>query len=333
MLIQIDGWYAGGKTVVWSLLDSHSEVFSCPLHDYSFAGLFNSSNSDEWIKKKYSTELRQILARTEYYKFEKVYYDGVMPLHISSDTVLNVPYNTNFYEFDEKFHRSLHELEKWDIETIVDTLYKNIYEVHTKNVKKYPMYYASMSHADSYPLYKNIPTIMPNMKTIVVKRGLKNIIATRSNRKERPRDLNEKQAFRVPFDRLIKSGEVEKICNFFDTHEKLQEQFPNHFLIVDFELLIKDTENTMRKVAKFLDIEYEDILSKPTRDGLILEKDGMSYIGEENDDYTKLLTEEEISIIDKRVNVYKRFKKPYNIFSLKENIKYYGVKFKEKYLG
>ena len=67
--------------------------------------------------------------------------------------------------------------------------------------------------------YENIPTIMPNMKSILVRRGLKNIIATRTNRKERPGDLNEKQAFRVPFNKVIKSGEVETIMHFFETYK------------------------------------------------------------------------------------------------------------------
>lgn len=330
MFIQIDGWYAGGKTVLWSLLDSHSEIFVCPVHDFSFAKLLEQDNAKEWIKKKYSTELRQILARSEYYKFEKVYYDGVLPIHFSADTFMNIPYSTDFYEFDEKFYRKLHDLEEWTLEDIVDKLYETFYEVHTKCSEKYPKYYASMSHAGSYTLYENIPNIIPSMKSIVVKRGLKNIIATRTNRKERPRDLNEKQAFSVPFNLVINSGEVEKIMHYFDTYEKLQAKYPKQFMVVEFDDLIKNTENSIKKVAKFLEIEYEDILSKPTRDGQILEYNGMTFIGEENDDYRKLLTEDEIATIDKRIDWYQKHKMPFNVFSLKSWIKHYAIKYKSK---
>jgi len=327
MFIQIDGWYGGGKSVLWSLLDSHSNVFVCPLHDFSFAKLLDQHDGMEWLKKRYSTELRQIFAKAEYYKFEKVYYDGVMPVHFSADMFMNLKYDTNFYEFDEKFYKKLHNLEEWTIETIVEKLYETFYEVHTRKVV-YPKYYASMSHSGSYKLYKKIPLILPNMKSIVVKRGLKNIIATRTNRKERPRDLNEKQAFRVPFNRVINSGEVETICDYFATYEKLQKEYPKQFMIVEFDELIKDTENSMKRVAKFLDIEYEDILSKPTRDGQILEYKGMSFIGEENDDYRKLLTDDEINIIDRRIKWYKIHKQPFNIFSIKSWIKYIAIKYK-----
>ena len=333
MFIQIDGWYGGGKGVLWSLLDSHSEIFVSPLHEYSFAKLLDQDNTKEWLKKRYSTELRQILAKSEYYKLEKVYYDGNIPIHFSADTHIDIPYDTDFYKFDERFYKKLHKLEKWSLESIVNTLYETYFEEHTKSKDKYPKYYASMSHAGSYELYKNIPNIMPTMKSIVVRRGIKNIIATRTNRKERPRDLNEKQAFRVPFNRVINSGEVETICDYFSTYEKLQKEYPKQFMIVEFDELIKDTTNSMKKVAKFLDIEYEDILSKPTRDGQILEYKGMSFIGEENDDYRMLLTQEEIDIIDRRIKWYKIHKQPYNIFSLKRNIIYYGIKLKAKLLG
>ena len=327
MFIQIDGWYAGGKTVLWSLLDSHSEVFVCPIHDFSFAKLLDQDNTREWLKKRYSTELRQILAKSEYYKFEKVYYDKVVPIYFSADSFVNIPYDTDFYQFDEKFYKKLHDLEKWTLEAIVENLYETFYEVHTDK-EQHPKYYASMSHAGSYELYNNIPGIFPNMKSIVVKRGLKNIIATRTNRKERPRDLNDKQAFRVPFDRVINSGEVENICHYFSTYEKLQERYPEQFMIVEFDDLVKDTKNSMQKVAKFLDIEYEEILSKPTRDGVLLEHNGMSFIGEENDDYRKLLTQEEIGVIDRRIRLYKIHGQPFNVFSLRSWIKHIAIKYK-----
>jgi hypothetical protein len=328
MFVQIDGWYGGGKGVLWSLLDSHSEVFVCPIHDFSFAKLLDQDNTKEWIKKKHSTELRQILAKSEYYKFEKVFYDGVIPIHISSDVHIDTPYCTDFYKFDQKFYKNLHKLEEWSVETIVEKLYEAFYKVHIKDINNYPKYYASMSHAGSYNLYKNIPSILPNMKSIVVKRGLKNIIATRTNRKERPGDLNDKQAFRVPFDRITNSGEVENICHYFSTYEKLQERYPEQFMIVEFDDLVKDTKNSMQKVAKFLDIEYEEILSKPTRDGVLLEHNGMSFIGEENDDYRKLLTQEEIGVIDRRIRLYKIHGQPFNVFSLKSWIKHIAIKYK-----
>ena len=299
MLIQIDGWFAGGKSVLWSLLDGHKDIFVNPIHDYSHAMLLDKNNNDEWIKKKHTTFLRKTFAASEYYKFEKIFLEQKLGIVYSANITQNLSYTTDFYNFDNNFYRKLHKLPHWSIESITDTLYKTLYEEHTKNYEIYPKYYATMSNAWKYKLYKNIPTIFPNMKSITVKRGLKNIIATRTNRKERIDDLNSYQAFSTPFELIMERKEVDWILNFFHTNEMLQKEFPNHFLVVEFEDLVHNTEVSMKKIASFLEVEYDEILSIPTRDKIVLEHNGVSFIGEENDDYKKLLTKEEITLLDK----------------------------------
>jgi hypothetical protein len=321
MLLHIDGWYAGGKTVLWSLLDGHQEVFVCPVHDYSFAPFFKHANNEEWVQIKYPTILRKILAKSEYYKFEKIYRDGVLPVFFSADVHMDLPYQTDFYRFDKRFFDKLDELEVWDIESIIETLYAAFYAEHTgTSTSEHPKYFASMSYPSIYQEYKNIPEVFPHMKNILVKRGLKNIIATRTNRKERPRDLNKAQAFNTPLAKIFRDNEIEKILHFFDTYEELQQKYPEQFLVVEFEDLVKDTDVSMKKVADFLGIEFEDILTVPTRDGIELKYEGLSFIGEENDDYRKLLTDAEIKLIERREKLYRIFKRPYNVLSIKQNL-------------
>jgi len=299
MLIQIDGWFAGGKTVLWSLLDGHKDIFVNPIHDYSHALLLDKTDTDEWIEKKHTTFLRKTLASSEYYKFENLFLEKQLEIFYASTVSQRIPYNTNFYEFDKKFYSKLHTMNTWSIEKIVHQLYKSFYEEYSKQSLVYPKYYATMSNPWKYRHYKNIPSIFPNMKSIVIKRGLKNIIATRTNRQERSQDLNSYKAFSTPFDLLIQRKEVEWILNYFYENEQLQKKFPKQFLVVDFQDLVYDTENSMKKIAKFLEIDYEEILSKPTRDGKLLEHEGISFIGQENDDYKRLLSKEEIDILDK----------------------------------
>jgi len=319
MLIQIDGWFAGGKSVLWSLLDGHSDVFVCPVHEYSFAGFLNQSNEDEWITKKHTTTLRRILSRTEFYKFEKLYWDKVLPISLSSDVSIDIPYDVNFYEYDEQLFRALDACKEWSIETIVNKIYQVYYEIYTRN-NVHPKYYAMMSHPTSYMLYEQIPTLLPGMKSILVKRGVKNIIASRMNRNERPKDLNEAKAFRVPFDILMKRNDVEQILDFYNTYELLQDKYPDNFLVVSFDELITNTKNTMSGVSKFLGVGYEEILALPTRDGKELRSGDVSFIGTENDDYRNLLGEDEIAVIESRIRRYNIFKKPYNVFSLKDQM-------------
>ena len=299
MIIQIDGWFAGGKGVLWSLLDGHKDIFVNPVHDFSYASLLDKSDSDEWVKKRHTTFLRKTLAASEYYKFEKLFLEKSIEFSFATDVSKVIPYEADFYKFDQKFYSKLNSYDIWSINSIVKTLYKTYYEEYTQQSSYYPKYYATMSNAWKYKYYKNIPTLFPDMKSIVVKRGLKNIIATRTNRTQRAKDLNSFQAFCTPFDVIIQRKEVDWILKYFHTNEQLQKEYPEQFLIVDFDDLVKRPHESMKKVASFLNIDFDKILTIPTRDSILLEHNGVSFIGKENDDYKELLSQNEIDTLDK----------------------------------
>lgn len=54
-------------------------------------------------------------------------------------------------------------------------------------------------------------------------------------------------------------------------------------LIVDFDKLVLDTRNTMVKVAEFMEIEYEDILTRATLNRVPLESGEMRFTGKINE--------------------------------------------------
>ena len=133
MLIQVDGWFGAGKSVLWMLLDGHPDVFCSPVHDYSYAAFLNQGNDFDWVKTRHTEILRKALARTQYYKFEKVYWDGFMSFEFSSDNVLKLPYAVNYYNFDYSFIKTLMADSEWTLEKITDTLYSSIYKEVLKN--------------------------------------------------------------------------------------------------------------------------------------------------------------------------------------------------------
>ncbi|RXK13597.1 hypothetical protein CP965_07305 [Halarcobacter mediterraneus] len=300
MIIQIDGWFAGGKSVLWSLLDGHKDIYVSPLHDYTFSRLLKE-DCTPWIKSKNLLFLRKILlGETSYYKFEQILKYGTLDISLSSEETIKLPYNIDFYTLDRNYINTIEKLEKWTPEILIETLYETLYKTFIKShqTKKY---YASMGNAYYYKNYKNIPKIFPNMKSIIVKRDIKNIIASRINRKVRPIDVKEHNAFASEFEIIIKSREIEKIVDYFKTLDFLSKRYPNKFFIVEFDDLVKNTKNTMKKISNFLEIKFEEVLTKPTRDGRYLQKNGISFIGQENDTYEKLLTENEVDIINERI--------------------------------
>jgi hypothetical protein len=193
----------------------------------------------------------------------------------------------------------------WTIERIVDTLYGSIWEsMNPEHSNSNPVWYASMSNALFYNDFINIPLLMPNAKSIQVRRPIANIIAARSNRKPMPEDFKTKQFYSDSFDTRINNGEVEQICSFYEKYDSLVTEFPNVFLVVPFDELLTDVEVTMKKVADFLKIGFHPNLLKATYNGLELKHNGKKYIGQEHDNIDELLSKEEQSIIQKRIEIF-----------------------------
>lgn len=303
MLIQIDGWFGSGKGVLWSLLDGHPNVFCSPIHDYSYAAFLNQKNNLDWVKTKHVEILRKALARTQYYKFEKVYWDGFMSFEFSAEDVLKIPYKTNYYEFDKLFISTLMNSKKWTLELIIDTLYKSI--AKSNNSKNdLNKYFASMSNPLFIDDYINFPVVFPNAKSIQVRRSVEDIIAVRSNRKPRPEDFKTWTFFSDGFEKRIAEGEVEKILSFYDDYDLLVKKHPNMFKVVDFDELVVNPKPIMEELSIFLNIPFNNQFLMASYQGEELVCNGKKYIGKPNDKFEDLLNVEEIQIIQERKEKY-----------------------------
>jgi hypothetical protein len=306
MLLQIDGWFGAGKSVLWMLLDGHPDVFCSPIHDYSYSAFLNQSDELDWVKTRHTEILRKALARTQYYKFEKVYWDGYMSFEFSTSDVLKIPYSINYYSFDHRFIKHLIGLSSWSLEGIIDSLYASIREEvfqgqrHNDN----NMYYASMSNPLFINDYPNSPMIFPHGKSIQVRRSVEEIIAVRSNRKPRPEDFKTWTFFSDSFDKRINEGEVEKILNYYTRYDSLVEEYPDYFMVIDFNDLISNTGIAMNKVSDFLNISWNDVLLNASYQGAELVCNGKKYVGQVNDKIEDLLSAEEVGVIRKRKDLF-----------------------------
>lgn len=306
MLIQVDGWFGSGKSVLWMLLDGHPDVFCSPIHDFSYSAFLSQSDAHEWVTTRHTEILRKALARTQYYKFEKAYWDGFQSFEFSTTEVLRLPYTCNYYRFDEAFFTALMKRERWTICEITDLLYGSVYrEVHgLPQDSALPRFFAAMSHAHLIEEYSNFPVLFPGSKSIQVRRSVENIVATRSNRKPKPEDFKTKNFFSGDFETRIAEGEVEKILAYYDRYDALMKQYPDVFTTVEFDDLVMRTEPTMRRMAEFLDIPFHPELLRATYCGTEIEYNGKKYIGQENDHIDTLLSPDERQIIRDRMAQY-----------------------------
>lgn len=308
MLINIDGWFGSGKSVLMFLLDGHPDVFCSPVHDYSFCAFLNQSDQHDWVQTKHVEILRKALARTQFFKLEKFFWDKEMTFEFSSNEIMSLPCRYDYYEFDRHFVHSLMDMKTWKIESIVDTLYASLSQKtfrETQERCQSPTRFATAGNPLFFEQYENFPARFPRGKTVMVRRNVENIIATRSNRKARPEDFKTKQFFSDSFEKRIDDGEVEDVLHYYGEYSKLMKKHPDTFYVVEFDDLILDTQNAMDRVAGFLNLKSHPCLTTASFGGVELSYNGKKYIGQENDRIEELLTKDERMIIQDRIDAYK----------------------------
>lgn len=307
--IQIDGWAAAGKGALWSLLDGHKDIFVNPIHDFSHCALFNDITHNSF---------RKAFATTEYYKLEKLSKIGYDPIDFGGKKSINNIFNFDFYEFDKKIAEYLSDPYKIkDVGVILD-VYMNAFIESYKN-KKYHSnelkYFASMGNYYLWQSYTN-SELMRCIHTIFVRRSPEGIIAARINREKRSIDSEGSNQFAPSFTQLMSIGDVEAICAYNDLISSMEKNFPSSVLVLDFEDLIINTEDTMRRVAKFLSIDFDPILCISTRDGQPISIGETSFVGKVNDDPDLILSFWQKKRIKLHCYLYNLHRLPVNLFSI-----------------
>ena len=294
MLLQIDGWYGAGKSVLNGLLDSHPQIGVNPLHDATHMA-FLMDGIHEVLLGRDIEALRRLLGKTQYYIFERAALLGEGSVSFGSGIECKTPFKFDFYAFDKEWIAGVMALKTWEAEDLIVRIYRKYNEY--LNNKGTCIYFMSMSWP-LIDLQSKYSEEFPNSKSILVKREIAEIIAVRSGRK--PRDFNGKDIFFAPgFEKLIQSGEVNKIVDYYAMFSKQSQLFPNNFLSVDFNDLIFNRKETMIKVSNFLKIDFDETMMKWTFLGDEIKYNGMSYVDKINDTADKILTREQLNTIYK----------------------------------
>lgn len=305
MLIQIDGWFGSGKSVLWMLLDGHPEVFCTPFHDFSQCAFLTEDDERDWVTTKHIEILRKALSRTQYYMFEKLHWDKYYTFPFSAQVQIKLLYDLDFYKADKALMTTLMGWKSWKIEPIVDELYKSI--MTNSNSVANPMKafrYASMAHPYYVEHYEKMPTLLPSSKSIQVRRTVEEIIAARSNRRPIPEDFKTKSFYSDTFKTRLAGGEVEKILSYYDQYDFLIQKYPQQFMKIDFNDLVLRTESSMIAIAEFIGLAVTRELFVGSYNGKEIEYNGQKYIGQKNDSVEDLLTRDERAIVAERISNY-----------------------------
>jgi hypothetical protein len=96
-------------------------------------------------------------------------------------------------------------------------------------------------------------------------------------------------------------------------------------MLVDFNNLILNTDNTMKELAKFIGIQYEPILAQPSINGEVIENSKM--IGTINDDPYESLSNTEMNVLKYILFGYNRK------YSIQKNISIFLNTLKWRYIN
>jgi len=295
MLLQIDAWYGGGKSTLLGLLDGHPNIAPNPLHDATHMFVLNKE-AETVCNSRDIEALRRLLAKTQYYILEKSALSGVGSVSFGSGIELHPEFRFDFYQFDKSWVKELMDIEVWTPQVVIETIYSN-YAYHLTGKKQWD-YHASMSWS-ILQLQKDFAEKTGNAKSIFVERPIEEIIAVRSGRKKRE---NSEDSFFAPgFEKLLKEGEVFKIKEYQSFIDESIEKYPDRFMKVTLNALIFDRENTMKKVADFLNIPFNESMLKWTFLGEEVKYEGFSYVDKINDKPEDILSEKQLSTLRKQI--------------------------------
>ena len=303
-IINVVGWGGSGKSVLQFLLDGHPEILSDMIHTKIVDGF--TSFDENTVTYKDIRTIRKHLEPRGYYNIESIAFKKVLSIPFSSrqEDLITIPFPFDFYRFENSWVKRLGKLEDWCADSIISIIYDEYAkELNSSNICKADYanrkYISVMGKADLKNT-KKIISQFPNSKTVLVKRDIEDIIATRVNRPT-PKGLSSTDLRRSWLEVLFR-GEIQKINNYYRFIESEAKVNPHRVKVISFNELVLNTEVVMIDVASFLNIKYENLLINPSCFGIDVISNGRSYIGNVNDSAERLLSRRKrvtIKIIDK----------------------------------
>lgn len=315
--IYICGLAASGKGLMKQLLDGHSKLCMMPFQGfvlkdmmaYDFNSLeFNLKLSSPYRKKYYkympSFNITNGDSPSKIYLDEfirHIYYSYDLYIASRSNKIWGeagegvealIEFSFDYARFEEDWFDALFTREvNISIEEFLDIMYKCYFNnwknkyIDTNNIQAMMTTVQNGIEPIKW-LYKNTK----NSKLLLMERDEVGFSYALANKKSR----QEKKDLYVQLYNI-------SIINLLNSYRKFSysEEMRNNprVLIVDFNGLVLDTHNTMIKVADFLEIEYEDILTKATLNRVHLESGGISFTGKINDNPYESLSSDAIDFL------------------------------------
>jgi len=311
----ICGLAVSGKGLMKQLLDGHSRLSMAPFQGYILKNLVSYKLDSLSSNPRFSNPNRAEFYRNMPHFFIKdgnktykmyydefiryIYYDYDLRIACRSGTLYAeagkgsealVDFSFDYPSFEDKWYtRLFSERTHVTVEEFLDIMYETLIQSWTnKYIRESDIKAVITTVQNGVEPIKWLLKSTKNSKFILMKRDVIGFSYA----------FGARQAIR------LKTSISNTLYNFSIINNiKKYNSFVNkvasdsRVLVVNFEKLVLDTENTMKKIAEFLKVGYEDVMKKATLNKAPLETEASRFTGKINEDPYKLLKKEEIDFL------------------------------------
>jgi hypothetical protein len=234
------GLHKSGTSLLRSIFDGHSQIFSIPIEAHFF------QNMKYWVdneyRKQYPVKLNKNQIKEEFRNWIKFYNQLINPL---ADSVVKGIFN------EQNFYKKISDIqEDFNDKTIMEKYYESIYfSIYNKPLNsELRIVEKSVENAE---FAFELSTMFPKTKFIhILRNPYANIVSLRKFKSP---------IKSYPFiNRLLKT-----MYNSFYYLYKNKNILKNYY-VLRYEDLVSDPEKYINEICKFAMLDFEEILLKPT---------------------------------------------------------------------
>lgn len=323
--VYVGGSVMSGKNVLWRLLDGHINIVSNVQHNNIGSFILDKNCKESFIKNRpglYYKTLEFVPTLKIAYKtgetasvpignfYHALYnYSGYKSFYswASGNSMFvapkegvfrRLPFIFDIHLFEKTLKKELFSVAKiFSEEEIIDVIYYSyIHSLGDKYfretlMEKKNIFVDTLANGINQP--RLVSENLAGAKILLMKRNLESLLYANAARMMSYQDqVREDATFNLI---LFNQKEFERKMKLFHKEASDLQAKNSNVMLVDFNNLILNTENTMKELANFIGIQYEPILALPSVNGKII--DEYQLIGKIGDDPYANLSKKEIDLL------------------------------------
>ncbi len=301
--IFITGFSQSGKSTILKFLDSHSKLKVVHTHEKVSNipfDIFNSLDQDykedlqikyylkqekNLLKIKYGDKLsypidhnhlRKLLnSSANYFAIEVHSY--LKTLFDNSKTGKNniEEFEFDFFSFDRNFIESIFNEGIVTSENFIDIFYENYFKSYVSEKKQHD-YNNDIVIPEANECFEKLNFFIKekfDFKCIFVYRHLEDLLYSKTLRSQKSWQSNNQKLERSLLGSMYKQNFKQRYYSSMKQINSLKSKYPEKFLVIELSDFLNEIKKNQEKICNFLNINFEDILMRPTVSGRNVSKD------------------------------------------------------------